>query len=96
MADVVLSNSGYEEDNNEIADDERAPLIVTAKPDDTAEDNDNGADERLYSEKLAFGSISSHVYKSYIRAVGYCLAIWVLISLTLMQGNCWIMVFFSR
>uniref|UniRef100_A0A5K3F1U0 ABC-type xenobiotic transporter n=1 Tax=Mesocestoides corti TaxID=53468 RepID=A0A5K3F1U0_MESCO len=36
-------------------------------------------------ESFAFGSIASRVYRWYIRSVGYCLALCVLISLMLMQ-----------
>ncbi|KAF5400099.1 Multidrug resistance protein 7 [Paragonimus heterotremus] len=44
-------------------------------------------DEETDLERFAFGSITSHVYRSYLRAVGYGLAIGVLISLCLMQGS---------
>ncbi|KAF6777127.1 hypothetical protein AHF37_03356 [Paragonimus kellicotti] len=44
-------------------------------------------DEETDLERFAFGSITSHVYRSYLRAVGYGLAVGVLISLRLMQGS---------
>ncbi|KAA3674940.1 ATP-binding cassette, subfamily C (CFTR/MRP), member 10 [Paragonimus westermani] len=44
-------------------------------------------DEETDLERFAFGSINSHVYRSYLRAVGYGLSVGVLISLCLMQGS---------
>ncbi|VDQ13313.1 unnamed protein product [Trichobilharzia regenti] len=77
-------------------DDDDVPLIDT-KADITAgtselnhnnlENGDNNNND-VTMEHIAMGSISPHVYKSYIRAVGYVLTLAVIVSLLLMQGKC--------
>lgn len=66
------------------ADDRTRLLAFSPEGDDDSDESDS----RNW-EKFAFGSVSPRVYGTYARALGGCLAIWVLISLTLMQGiNC--------
>ncbi|CAH8612275.1 unnamed protein product [Dicrocoelium dendriticum] len=46
-----------------------------------------GEGEAVDRERMAFGSISSHTYWSYVRAMGYFLALSTVLSLILMQGS---------
>ncbi|VUZ42719.1 unnamed protein product [Hymenolepis diminuta] len=63
--------------------DDRTPLLAFS-----SEDNqDSNEASSTNWEKFAFGSISGRVYWTYARALGYGLAAWVLISLTLMQAS---------
>ncbi len=85
--EVMSSNLGDIQTDSEAppeTDNEKEPLIAPAVEGEEDEEED---EEQMNYEKLAFGSIASHVYTSYIRAVGLCLAAWVIISLTLMQGK---------
>ncbi|CAH8502372.1 unnamed protein product [Heterobilharzia americana] len=74
-------------------DDDDTPLIDTQNNTTTNiyqsnSSNLNGADtDDVTTEHMAIGSITPHVYKSYIRAVGYLLTFFILLSLVLMQGT---------
>ncbi|CDS40693.1 multidrug resistance associated protein 7 [Echinococcus multilocularis] len=77
------SFEGILEDRNE-----QTPLLSFSPEEDNNRAFDSAEDEVSTDwEKFAFGSITSRVYRSYVRALGFCLASWVLISLTLMQAS---------
>lgn len=81
-----IPDSSFEdtlEDRND-----QEPLLAFSPEDDNSEvfdPSEEGGSKNW--EKFAFGSIASRVYWSYVRALGFCLGSWVLISLTLMQGT---------
>lgn len=76
----VTSDTSLEIQHDNI--DDRTPLLAFLPEDD----QDSNEASFTNWEKFAFGSISGRVYWTYARALGYCLAAWVLISLALMQG----------
>ncbi|CAH8511918.1 unnamed protein product [Schistosoma haematobium] len=49
--------------------------------------NNNNNNVNINMEHMAVGSISPHVYKSYIHSVGYFLTFSIILSLLLMQGT---------
>ncbi|KAL5111693.1 Multidrug resistance-associated protein 7 [Taenia crassiceps] len=83
---IPIPDSGLEnilEDGND-----QTPLLSFSPEDDGNQAFDPSEEEGSKDwEKFAFGSIASRVYRSYARALGFCLALWVLISLTLMQAS---------
>ncbi|THD21067.1 Multidrug resistance associated protein 7 [Fasciola hepatica] len=64
-----------------------AEMSVDEMQSDAAAPGSNGNQEAEDWERLAFGSIDSSVYWTYIKSVGYWLAFGVLFFLVLMQGT---------
>ncbi|CAH8508448.1 unnamed protein product [Schistosoma margrebowiei] len=85
-----------ENNNNSTLENDDVPLI-TIKDDSSVNqsefspncviNNNNNYNVNINMEHMAVGSISPHVYKSYIHSVGYFLTFSIILSLLLMQGT---------
>ncbi|CAH8484089.1 unnamed protein product [Schistosoma turkestanicum] len=88
------NHNGNEKNDNENDD---VPLITNKdennanqfefNPVNVINNNNNNNNVNMNIEHMAIGSISPHVYISYIRSVGYILTFCIILSLVLMQGT---------
>ncbi|XP_018650282.1 putative multidrug resistance associated protein [Schistosoma mansoni] len=89
-------HNSSENNNNPTLENDDVPLI-TIKDDSSINqsefnpnyliNNNNNNNVNINIEHMAVGSISPHVYKSYIHSVGYFLTFSIILSLLLMQVN---------
>uniref|UniRef100_A0A3Q0KPA6 ABC-type xenobiotic transporter n=1 Tax=Schistosoma mansoni TaxID=6183 RepID=A0A3Q0KPA6_SCHMA len=89
-------HNSSENNNNPTLENDDVPLI-TIKDDSSINqsefnpnyliNNNNNNNVNINIEHMAVGSISPHVYKSYIHSVGYFLTFSIILSLLLMQGT---------
>ncbi|TNN13370.1 Multidrug resistance-associated protein [Schistosoma japonicum] len=93
----TLSNDNQHDDNIDsnccVLESDDVPLI-SAKDDTTVNQSESNqinvnsnSNNSVNVEHMEIGSISPHIYKSYVRAVGYILTFAIILSLVLMQGT---------